>query len=52
MGYLIGVLLLHIAGTNGDFAKLNYLWLNRHQEIFTFDDATENKTYFYAYVEA
>lgn len=46
--YLIGVLLLHTAGTSGDFAMLNYLWLNRHQDIYTFDDAVENKSYFYA----
>jgi len=49
--YLTGVLLLHIAGTSGDCAMLNYLWVNRHQAIFTYDDATENKTYFYAHVE-
>jgi len=50
--YLIGVLLLHTAGTSGDFAMLNYLWVNRHQEIYTFDDAVENKTYFYSHVES
>ncbi len=46
--YLIGVLLLHIAGTAGDFSMLNYLWFQRHQEVFTFDDAVEHKTYFYS----
>lgn len=49
--YLIGVLLLHTSGTSGDFAMLNYLWLNRHQRLFTFDDAGEKRTYFYADVE-
>jgi hypothetical protein len=49
--YLSGVLLLHTAGTSGDFSMLNYLWLNRYQEIFTFDDAVETKTYFYSHVE-
>lgn len=49
--YLVAVLLLHIAGTSGDFSMLNYLWLNQHQEIFTFDDAVEHKTYFFSCVE-
>jgi hypothetical protein len=50
--YLIGVLFLHTAGTSGDFAMLNYLWVHRHQVIYTFDDAVENKTYFYSQVES
>lgn len=47
--YLTGVLLLHTSGTSGDFAMLNYLWVNRQQAIFTYDDAAENKTYFYSH---
>jgi hypothetical protein len=49
--YLLGVLLLHTAATSGDCAMLNYLWLNRRQDIYTFDDATEKRSYFYARVE-
>ena len=44
---LVGVLLIHTAGTSGDFAMLNYLWLNRHQEVFTYDDAISHTSYFY-----
>lgn len=49
--HLICVLLLHTAGTSGDFAMLNYLWLHRERALFTFDDALEQKTYFYAAAE-
>ena len=45
---LLGVLLVHKAGTSGDFAMLNYLWLNRHQDVFTYDDAISHTSYFYA----
>ncbi len=44
---LVGTLLVHTAGTSGDFAMLNYLWLNRHQEVFTYDDAVSHTSYFY-----
>lgn len=46
--FLLGVLLVHTAGTSGDFAMLNYLWLNRHQEVFTYDDAISHTSYIYA----
>lgn len=47
---LLGALLLHTAGTSGDFAMLNYLWMNRRREVYTFDDAAERKSYFYAQI--
>lgn len=47
-GFLFAVLLLHTVGAAGDCAMLNYLWLHRHQEVYTYDDAGEQKSYFYA----
>ena len=46
--YLLGVLLIHTAGTSGDFTLLNLFWLNRHQAVYTYDDASEQRSYFYA----
>lgn len=46
--FLAGVLLLHTAGTSGDFAMLNYLWLHSHREVYTYDDADSHTSYFYA----
>lgn len=48
---LTGLLLAHTHGTSGDFAMLNYLWLHRNQEVYTYDDAAEAKSYFYVRVE-
>jgi hypothetical protein len=33
------VLLWHTAGVSGDWALLNYYWLNRNRELYTFDAA-------------
>ena len=46
--YLTRVLILHTAGTSGDVAMLNYLWLHRHRAVFTYDDADARRSYFYA----
>lgn len=40
------VLLWHTAGVSGDWALLNYYWIHRGREIYTFDDA--GVSYFYA----
>lgn len=46
----ISILLVHTAGTSGDFAFLNYYWINRSKKILTYDD--ENKvSYFYEEAE-
>ena len=45
--FLLVLLLIHTAGTSGDFAMLNFLWLNRREEVYTYDDAGEQKSYFY-----
>ena len=40
------VLFWHTAGVSGDWALMNYYWLNRSREIYTWDDA--GRSYFYA----
>ena len=40
------VLFWHTAGVSGDWALMNYYWLNRDREIYTWDDA--GRSYFYA----
>jgi hypothetical protein len=40
------VLLWHTAGVSGDWALMNYYWLNRDREIFTWDES--GRSYFYA----
>ena len=45
--FAICLLLVHTGGTSGDWAMLNYLWLNRERKIYTFDDAARSKSYFY-----
>jgi hypothetical protein len=45
--FLIAVLLFHTAGTSGDFAMLNFLWLHRRDGVYTYDDADAKKSYFY-----
>jgi hypothetical protein len=45
--FLIAVLLFHTAGTSGDFAMLNFLWRHRRDEVYTYDDADEHRSFFY-----
>jgi hypothetical protein len=42
-----GMLLLHTAACNGDFALLNYRWMHRHAEMLTYDDLALQRSYFY-----
>ncbi len=46
--HLLCTLLIHTASTSGDFALLNFLWLNRARGVVACDDADERKSYFYA----
>lgn len=46
--FFLTSLLLHIAGTSGDWAMLNYYWLHRDRVIYTYDDADTGMSYFYA----
>jgi hypothetical protein len=40
-------LFIHTTMCAGDFALLNYYWLNRNKKIFTWDDADKKIAYFY-----
>ena len=40
-------LLVHTTMCAGDFALLNFYWLNRGKKIYTWDDADEKMAYFY-----
>jgi hypothetical protein len=44
---LLSALMWHTAGTSGDCALLNYLWLHRDEEVYTYDDAQSRMSYFY-----
>jgi hypothetical protein len=40
-------LFVHATMCAGDFALLNFYWINRKKKIFTWDDADEKMAYFY-----
>ena len=40
-------LFIHATMCAGDFALLNYYWLNRNKKIYTWDDADKKIAYFY-----
>jgi hypothetical protein len=44
----LAALFWHTSATAGDFALLNYLYLNRQREIYAYDDADNKISYFYA----
>jgi hypothetical protein len=46
--YFLATLLLHIGGTSGDFSLLNFVWIHRQRELYTYDDAETKTSYFYA----
>ncbi len=41
------LLFVHTTMCAGDFALLNFLWINRNKKIFTWDDADQKIAYFY-----
>jgi hypothetical protein len=45
--FLLGVLLIHVGGTSGDWAILNFFWVNRDKNVYTYDDADKRKSYFF-----
>jgi len=49
--FLLGVLLIHIGGTSGDWAILNFFWVNRDKNVYTYDDADERKSYFFQKID-
>jgi hypothetical protein len=48
---VLAALGLHTAGTSGDWALLNYLWLHRERRILTYDDAELGETYFFERID-
>lgn len=42
------LLLLHIGGTAGDWALLNFFAVHRDREVFTYDDGDTGETFFFA----
>jgi hypothetical protein len=40
-------LFVHTTMCAGDFALLNFMWLNRRKKIYTWDDADQKMAYFY-----
>ena len=44
---LLGVLLFHIGACSGDVAFVQYLWLHRTDELYTYDDAHTPQSFFY-----
>jgi hypothetical protein len=45
------LLFVHTTMCAGDFAMMNFLYLNRHRKIYTWDDADEKMAYFYEEIE-
>ena len=44
---LMWTLLMHTTMCAGDFALINYYWLNRNKKVITWDDADKKEAYFY-----
>lgn len=44
---LSSFLFVHTTMCAGDFAFLNFFWLNKHRKVFTCDDADQKISYFY-----
>jgi hypothetical protein len=48
--FWLTILLWHTAGVSGDWALMNYYWLNRQREIFTYDE--DGWSYFFERVSS
>jgi hypothetical protein len=48
--FLLFVLLWHLHGCAGDWSLLSFVWINRERGFWTFDDATEGRSYFFGRV--
>jgi len=44
---LLCTLFMHTTMCAGDFALINYYWINRDKKIITWDDANRKESYFY-----
>lgn len=45
--FALALLFLHLTAASGDFAILSYLWEQRRETIYTYDDAEKRKSYYY-----
>lgn len=45
--FILGALLIHVGGTSGDWAILNFFWVNRDKNVYTYDDADKRKSFFF-----
>lgn len=43
----LGALLIHIGASSGDIAFVQYLWLNRSDDLYTYDDVDAPYSFFY-----
>jgi hypothetical protein len=48
---VLAALGLHTAGTSGDWALMNYLWVHRGRQVLTYDDAELGATYFFERID-
>jgi len=48
---LLFVLLLHLHGCAGDWSLVNFVWLHRGAELWTYDDADSGTSHFYCEIE-
>lgn len=39
---------VHAAMCGGDLSIINFFWVNRQKKLYTYDDVSEGKSYFYA----
>ncbi len=46
--FALSALVIHTVCCSGDMALLNYMWLHRHQKLYTYDDMDARKIYIYA----
>jgi len=44
---LMWTLFMHTTMCAGDFALINFYWLNRHKKVITWDDADKKEAHFY-----
>ena len=45
--FLLFVVLWHHHGASGDWSLLNFFWLHRHEDVWTYDDAETKESFFF-----
>lgn len=46
--FALALSLLHFSSAGGDWALLSYLWVKRARPVFTYDDANQKMSFFFA----